>query len=399
MPLILIVDDEKDMRAALSNALKHEGYTVIDAGDGASALEIIKREPIELVLLDIRMPNMDGIEVLEKIRQEYSSLPVVMVTGYGSIESAVQSIKKGAFDYVLKPFDLTKLVTVMEKAMQISTIEKGEKLLDRQVASNLGLKKKARKTEKYRKLKRGLIFKLSFLIFCIVLSIFISYFVIKEYGWDRKIYYISSEHPSAITFNSQDIFISDWVKEEIYQYQKKSALDLLKTFSCAGKHITGLAFARNCIFSCDGWEGKIYKHKMDDNLSIEQTYSSPAKNPSCLFWDGKYLYSGDSAANIIYKHDAGKDLQVVASYPVNTKRLIGIYVEGTSIWAADGAAKKIYKYAIVSGKPVLSKSYSLEDKEKSISAFAVVNRKFSKEIWILSEESSEIHIYNLWHLK
>ncbi|MEA3307699.1 MAG: response regulator, partial [Elusimicrobiota bacterium] len=118
MPRILIVDDEPDMRLAIKNVLKLRGYEIFEAGDGLAALDIIKKQDIHLMLLDIRLPGMDGIEVLERTRKVNRSLPVVMITGYGHIRSAVDVMKLGANEYLQKPFENTQLVKTVKRFLE-----------------------------------------------------------------------------------------------------------------------------------------------------------------------------------------------------------------------------------------------------------------------------------------
>src|SRR3989338_3055437 len=116
---ILVTDDEPDMRSTLSLLLQSEGFEVATASDGLSAVRNVEVGGIDLVLLDIRMPNMDGIETLAKIKTISQDLPVIMITGYGNVEAAVQAVKRGAFDYVSKPFDNEKLIEVVKKALNV----------------------------------------------------------------------------------------------------------------------------------------------------------------------------------------------------------------------------------------------------------------------------------------
>ncbi len=112
---ILVVDDEEAMRESLAAWLKKEGYQVALAGSGPEALKKLSKHFFSLILLDIKMPGMDGLELLSRIKEEGSRAMVVMITAYGSIESAVEAMKKGASDYLLKPFDPEELVLLIAK--------------------------------------------------------------------------------------------------------------------------------------------------------------------------------------------------------------------------------------------------------------------------------------------
>ncbi len=108
MSRVLVIDDERSIRNTLKDILEFEKYTVELAEDGFKALELLKIKDFDVVLCDIKMPGMDGIEVLQKIEEIKSDVPVVMISGHGNIDTAVESIKKGAFDFIEKPLDLNR---------------------------------------------------------------------------------------------------------------------------------------------------------------------------------------------------------------------------------------------------------------------------------------------------
>lgn len=117
MATVLVVDDEAEIRASVRGVLTDEGLRVLEAIDGVQALEVSEREHPELVLLDIWMPEMDGIQVLERLRAEPNSPEVVMISGHGNIETAVKATKLGAFDFIEKPFSLDGLLRVVNRAL------------------------------------------------------------------------------------------------------------------------------------------------------------------------------------------------------------------------------------------------------------------------------------------
>jgi len=125
MDTILIVEDDKNLQTTLTQILKETGFAVISTMWGSMALEEVKRGSSELVLLDIMLPGMNGMEVLEKIRKIDKYLPVIMITGYGSAESAVRAIELGAYDYINKPFDYEILLKKINKALKSNIRKKG----------------------------------------------------------------------------------------------------------------------------------------------------------------------------------------------------------------------------------------------------------------------------------
>ncbi len=118
MRKILVVDDEPNIRKMLMRVLSSEGFTVKEAVNGLEALKKIEEENNSLVLLDLKMPGLNGIETLEKIREYDKDLPVIMMSAYGSIPEAVEAMKKGAIDYLIKPFDIEELKIIVERAIQ-----------------------------------------------------------------------------------------------------------------------------------------------------------------------------------------------------------------------------------------------------------------------------------------
>jgi len=115
---ILVVDDEKEICTVLSDNLSQEGYRVLTAYNGKKALELVKKEKPDLVLLDIRMPEMDGIEVLRRIKKMKKEIVVIMLTAYGTLETARKAMKLGAYDYITKPFDLFSLKSIVKEGLK-----------------------------------------------------------------------------------------------------------------------------------------------------------------------------------------------------------------------------------------------------------------------------------------
>ncbi|HTL12434.1 MAG TPA: response regulator, partial [Bdellovibrionota bacterium] len=114
--LVLVVDDEESIRTSLTGALSDEGYRVVTAASGELALERMRAERPDLVVLDIWMPGIDGLETLNRIRREWPDQTVIMMSGHGNIETAVKTTKLGAYDFVEKPLSLEKLLLVMQNA-------------------------------------------------------------------------------------------------------------------------------------------------------------------------------------------------------------------------------------------------------------------------------------------
>lgn len=117
-PRILIVDDEQIVRESLTNWLKEESYQVEAAENGTLALEKIRQSPFQVVLLDLKMPGMDGIQVLTELKKDFPDIEVIIMTAYGSVNTAVEAIKAGAYDYIVKPFDPEEVALLIKKILE-----------------------------------------------------------------------------------------------------------------------------------------------------------------------------------------------------------------------------------------------------------------------------------------
>ncbi|MBI9054201.1 MAG: sigma-54-dependent Fis family transcriptional regulator [Bacteroidales bacterium] len=133
MAKILVIDDEKSIRETLKEILEYEDHKVDVAEDGEVGLEKFSSTKYDIVLLDIKMPKKDGIEVLEDIFGVATDVPVIMISGHGNIDTAVESIKKGAYDFIEKPLDLNRLLVTIRNAMDRTSLIKETKTLKRQV--------------------------------------------------------------------------------------------------------------------------------------------------------------------------------------------------------------------------------------------------------------------------
>lgn len=133
MPDILIIDDEKSIRKTLSEILGFEGYTIDEAADGEEGLKKFSAKNYDVVLCDIKMPKLDGIEFLEKAKAHNGDVPIIMISGHGNIDTAVEAVKKGAYDYISKPPDLNRLLITLRNAIDRTHLTAETKVLKRKV--------------------------------------------------------------------------------------------------------------------------------------------------------------------------------------------------------------------------------------------------------------------------
>ena len=148
METILIVDDEKNYPPILKAVMEEEGYEAFAAYSGEEALTVLENSDIDLVLTDMKMPTMDGIQLLEHIKQKDPDLPVIMMTAHGTVEKAVEAMQKGAYNYVLKPFDNERLVIYVKKAIDMFRVIKENRRLRQTVESQYSFGNLIGKSEK-----------------------------------------------------------------------------------------------------------------------------------------------------------------------------------------------------------------------------------------------------------
>lgn len=133
MASILVIDDERAIRRALRDILEYEKYQVEEAVDGLAGLKLFKENMYDLVICDIKMPNVDGIEFLQKAKEFAPDTPVIMISGHGNIETAVEAVKKGAYDFIAKPPDLNRLLITVRNALDKSQLITETKVLKRKI--------------------------------------------------------------------------------------------------------------------------------------------------------------------------------------------------------------------------------------------------------------------------
>jgi len=145
---ILVVDDEQGIRQVLQDVLGDEGHQVVTVEDGFQALEILEKEAVDLVILDVWLPNMGGIDVLKRVRKGWPDIEVVIISGHANINMAVQAVKIGAFDFLEKPLSLDKTITVVENALKLEELKRENRSLketiffeDEMIGSGEGMSK------------------------------------------------------------------------------------------------------------------------------------------------------------------------------------------------------------------------------------------------------------------
>ena len=139
MAKVLIIDDEKAIRRSIREILEFEKYEIEEAEDGAQGLEMALKNNYDVVLSDIKMPKLDGIELLQKLIAAKCESALIIMSGHGNIETAVDAVKSGAYDYLAKPIDLNRLLVTMRNAMQKNTLVEETKVLKKKIAKSVDM--------------------------------------------------------------------------------------------------------------------------------------------------------------------------------------------------------------------------------------------------------------------
>lgn len=136
MARVLIVDDDRSIRKTLRNILEYEKYEVEESPDGLDCIVKVKQQDFDLIILDIKMPKLDGMEALERIQTIKPEIPVIMISGHGTIDTAVEAVKNGAFDFIQKPPDLNRLLITLRNAMDKSLLVEEKKVLQKRISGS-----------------------------------------------------------------------------------------------------------------------------------------------------------------------------------------------------------------------------------------------------------------------
>jgi len=350
MSRILIVDDEPDMRLAVRNVLKLRGYEISEAGDGPAALRMAGESRPDLVLLDMRLPGMDGIEVLAGLKKIDDSVPVVMITGYGHIQSAVDVMKLGASEYLQKPFENAQLVETVKRFVAVPrakakqpapvqnveapAVKKGE-----QSAPALA----AQSTEAAPR-RRSPIYSLAASL-AILLAGFALY---RQMIGASEEYY--REYPgvaaniSALVWDDGKLFAGDWLTQAVYLYSAdKEGLHLEETYPLEKTHISGLAAAGDVLYVADSWKKTIEARKIAPGLPLIKSFPAPGK-VSALFYDGEYLWTCDSEGNALLRRpDPELTPSVTFKLPEKPDQ---IFKDKNYLWTAVSSTGNIYRHKL-----------------------------------------------------
>jgi len=320
MAIILIVDDEAGMRQVMLKALKRERHTLYTAEDGTTALELVRKVHPHMVLLDVRLPNEDGLELLRAIKMQYPDIIVIVLSGFDEAESVRAAVKWGAYAFLGKPFKVQELTVLVRRAFQAHPIPH-EPHTD--VTS-----------PKPKKIRRTIV---RAVVGMCVLSIgSIGALYLFRGAPPPLACVVPYENPSAIAYDGKSLWVADWITQKIYQYSYTSQLTLVQSYNTENTHPTGIAFDGTSLWTSNAWEQKIYRHTLDEQLSVAATYSSPGPEPAGLFFDGVCLWICDMQEARIYQTRILEgQLVALDRYVSPCKSPVSIYLHDDNFWVGD----------------------------------------------------------------
>lgn len=366
MANILVVDDEADMRMALGSVLTRSGHRIEQASDGQAALARIAKGNIDLVLLDIRLPGMDGVQILRKIREKSEDLPVIMVTGYGSVESAVEVMKLGASQYLSKPFSNKELVeTVMNVLRAKGSVpsrpqapaSSAASLEDSRGASvaaeaEVPAAPPARREGGAPAEGPAAVWEWAAGLSAVGVGILAMAYFLGAPGS----YPLSYQHPVSVVWKGDRLWTADWFSQTVYEHRLKgSTLETLRAVHIPNSHITGLALTDDALFVTDSWKKTIERRRFDGGLTLVESVKSPGSNPTGLYWDGRYLWSVDSATRRFYQHDTDRALTVISSFKAPGKTPAAVFKDERYFWSADADTRILYQHRLDNELRVVAK--------------------------------------------
>lgn len=357
MARILVVDDEADMRLALSNVLTRTGHQVKEAPEGETALNTLATGDFDLMLLDMRLPGMDGIQILKRARESHPDLPVIMVTGYGSVDSAIEVMRLGASHYLAKPFSNKELVDSVQRILEGRRLPMpvgapapgaGEPSADVPALAGEAAELKA-KTPLLAlpgPVALGQLPAAWGLALCVGLAL-LAWPLISHFRGRGSDHALSHSHPSAVVWIGERLWSADWLGRTVYEQEfDRGRLKVLRALPLPQTHITGLAVTRDAVYVADGWRHEIQRRRLDAHLSLERAIKSPGSAPSSLYFDGRYLWSADASQGKIFQHELDDALTIIASYDSPAKAPVALYKDDRYFWSADGDSRLVYRHRL-----------------------------------------------------
>ncbi|MFH1368939.1 MAG: response regulator [Elusimicrobiota bacterium] len=401
-PKIIVIDNETGMRKVIAKILVPQGYTVLDADDAASGLAFCGKESPDAVLMDIRLPDMDGPDLLAEIKKINPEIPVIVLSGFGDVDSAIELVKAGAYDHLSKPFKVDALVQMLGKALaktsQVPAMP-GEHLNTRvsqpQKPGQPAMKPPiAAQREKKGAAKPGAGFFLKIAVLFLAVAALGAggYFFWQNYMGVASTaeFDIKAANPSSLCYYNDNLWITDWVAGQISKFGIKEEAAYPSQELPGGIQPAGVATDGKKAWISDSFESKIHVLEMSPVYAVKTSYASPGTNPSGLYFDGKNLWSLDFQASKAYRHNMDEKLSVAAEFDCPVKNPRCMFGEKDSFFILGALSNKLYK--VRQSDFMLEGIYEVPKSEKYTSAITSITFD-GKCIWVAYQGVSKVTRY------
>ncbi|MGA2089945.1 MAG: response regulator [Endomicrobiales bacterium] len=338
MAKILLIDDDAGMRQIMTRILVPSGHTVVTAEDGTGSLDICRQEHPDVVIADIDLPDMHGIEILSAIKKVNPSVPVIILTGISEIDAAVELVKNGAAAYLSKPFKISDFISQVNKILPSRTTSRVSAAVV--APPPLPVTKHVPLPLPQKKDMRVLVLS-AVLAVCVAGGLF-AFHWFGASPLKPVDYSIESANPSGIWSDGTAVWVSDWMQGMVYKYQMGKTVSMVP-LKLTGVEPTGIAGDGNTIWVAYSFGKKILKYTAGEKtLSRDAEYASPGSSPYGLWYDGHNLWSLDFQEGKIYEHAMDASLTVIRSATIPAKNPCGVCMVGPNIFVADTATNRIY---------------------------------------------------------
>jgi CheY-like chemotaxis protein/fructose-specific component phosphotransferase system IIB-like protein len=416
MAKILLIDDEPGIRQIIARILEPHGYAVAIAEDGSQGIEQCRKERFDLVLSDIRPPDMDANEILAGIKALRPDLPVIILAGFGDVDSVQGLLAQGAVNYITKPFKVNDLFQMVEKALRQpapasvpvlpstpppapapspvassapppAPRETVPAAIDAAPApsQNLSLKK----------CRRFPLFIVGTLALAVVAGAGIFWGMKGQQGKGGTAYAIIEGNPSGLACDGKKVWIADWVAGTVSPYAENKAFTKVKEYTVPGVEPSGLAFQGAQLWVSHGFGHKLYRYTIGAELTAGASFDSPGPSPSGLFFDGIFLWVLDFQQAKIYKL-APASLTIVSSYDSPAANPCSIFMNGKDCYIADAATNRIFK--VNPDNFVIRGVYAIGGQENRKEHLSAVGYD-GEYLWVCYDATAQIYRCRLKDLK
>lgn len=389
---ILICDDDAGMRRLLSDVLKTDGYRVLEAEDGARALELARAEGPDLILAEIHLPDIDGLEMLAEVKKSAPLTPVVLLSGFADAEAAAAALRHGASDYLAKPFRLEDLRKTVAKAFG-RKLQSRRGLMDPPDGGAPFLPEPAAPAPSRKSRASRVAFGLVTLAVLAAAAGAGALILRPRFSQplpDQQ-FPVAYANATSLCFDGKgSLWVADWVTSSLYRHTSDEKMSVARAYSLPGGHPTGVAWDGENLWTSNSWTRKIYKHNMDDALSVAAEYPSPGPEPAGLFWDGGTLWVCDFKEAKFYRtRPTSRELEVLNAYDSPGSRPVAVCVTEDSFWSADAQSNRLYRHSREDPANIreMFAADPYQDKKNVLSGLAWDGESF----WTSADDHSFLH--------